>query len=101
MVIFFLIKAGIFTVMQQAYIQTPLGITLIEGDESGISKIHVLNDEVHVSEEIPAILQAAAKQLEDYFNGIRKNFDFALNPQGTDFQKKVWKYFQISPCRYQ
>ncbi len=92
MVIFFIIvKAGIFTVMQQAYILTPLGTALIEGDENGISKIHVLDDEVPVSVEIPVTLQVAVKQLEDYFNGIRKNFDFELNPQGTDFQKKVWK----------
>lgn len=92
MVIFFImVKAGIFTLMHRAYIQTPLGIALIEGDENGIAKIHVLNDEVPVSAEIPVILQSAAKQLEDYFNGIRKNFDFALNPRGTDFQKKVWK----------
>ena len=31
------------------------------------------------------------KQLEEYFAGTRKTFEIPLNPQGTEFQKKVWK----------
>jgi len=77
--------------MEQAHIKTPLGVTLIEGDENGIAKIWVLNDDVPVSNLIPDILQNAVKQMEEYFEGKRNTFDFPLNPQGTDFQKKVWK----------
>lgn len=77
--------------MEQAHIKTPLGVTLIEGDEHGIAKIWVLNEEVPVTKNIPVVLQAAAQQLAEYFQGNRNTFDFALNPQGTDFQKKVWK----------
>ena len=29
-------------------------------------------------------------QLKEYFSGIRKNFDIPLDPEGTEFQKKVW-----------
>ncbi len=76
--------------MQQAHIKTPLGITLIEGDENGIAKIWVLNEDVPVTKKIPGVLKAAAQQLTEYFYGKRNNFDFLLNPQGTDFQKKVW-----------
>lgn len=77
--------------MEQAHIKTPLGITLIEGDENGIAKIWVLNDDVPLSNSIPDVLQNAVKQMEEYFEGKRNTFDFPLNPQGTDFQKKVWK----------
>lgn len=77
--------------MEQAHIKTPLGVTLIEGDENGIAKIWVLNDDVPVSNLIPDVLQNAVKQMEEYFEGKRNTFDFPLNPQGTDFQKKVWK----------
>ncbi|ALM49156.1 cysteine methyltransferase [Flavobacterium psychrophilum] len=77
--------------MEQAHIKTPLGITLIEGNENGIAKIWVLNDDVPVSNSIPDVLQNAVKQMEEYFEGKRNTFDFPLNPQGTDFQKKVWK----------
>ena len=73
-----------------AYFKTPLGIAKITGDENGVSEISVL-DEGEVSAEIPFVLQEAVSQLVDYFDGKRINFDFKLNPKGTDFQKKVWK----------
>ncbi|WP_330442450.1 methylated-DNA--[protein]-cysteine S-methyltransferase [Flavobacterium sp. C4GT6] len=77
--------------MAEAYIQSPLGITLIEGDGEGVSKISVLDDkDIKQSETIPQELQEAAQQLQEYFNGKRTDFSFKLNPQGTDFQKKVW-----------
>ena len=77
--------------MKEAYIQSPLGITLIEGDGEGVSKISVLDDkDIKQSETIPQELQEAARQLQEYFNGTRTDFSFKLNPHGTDFQKKVW-----------
>jgi methylated-DNA-[protein]-cysteine S-methyltransferase len=75
--------------METAYIKTPLGIATILGDENGISEISV-SDEGSVSVEIPAALQEAVSQLNDYFEGNRIHFDFKLNPKGTEFQKKVW-----------
>lgn len=77
--------------MEQAHIKTSLGIALIEGDENGICKIWVLDEELPVSKKIPSALKEAAQQLTEYFDGKRNTFDFLLNPQGTDFQKKVWK----------
>ena len=76
--------------METTYIKTPLGIARIEGDENGVSAISVL-DEGTISISIPEILQNAVSQLNEYFEGKRLNFDLKLNPQGTDFQKKVWK----------
>ena len=76
--------------METAYIKTPLGITKIIGDENGISVISVA-DEGEISNAIPAVLQEAVNQLNDYFEGKRTDFDFALNPKGTEFQQKVWK----------
>jgi len=76
--------------MHKAYINTPVGSCLIEGDESGVSKIWGLDEPVEASRSIPAPLHMAATQLQEYFEGSRKTFDFAINPQGTPFQKKVW-----------
>ncbi len=36
------------------------------------------------------LLKEAAEQLVEYLDGFRKTFDLPLNPQGTEFQKKVW-----------
>lgn len=37
------------------------------------------------------LIKEAAKQLEEYLNGSRTTFDLPLNPQGTEFQRSVWK----------
>lgn len=76
--------------METAFINSPLGITKIEGDENGIAVISVLS-EGEVSKEIPKVLQVAVTQLKEYFEGIRTAFTFALNPKGTEFQQKVWQ----------
>lgn len=36
------------------------------------------------------VLRETYKQLVEYFNGKRKEFDIPLNPSGTDFQQQVW-----------
>ncbi|MCR5860948.1 methylated-DNA--[protein]-cysteine S-methyltransferase [Flavobacterium sp. J372] len=76
--------------MEKAYIKTPVGTCLIEGDEHGVTKIWVLDDEVQQSETIPHELSQAVAELEEYFSGKRTEFTFKMNPSGTDFQKKVW-----------
>jgi methylated-DNA-[protein]-cysteine S-methyltransferase len=76
--------------MKTAFINSPLGITKIEGDENGIAIISVLS-EGELTTKIPKELQEAVTQLQDYFEGKRTDFDFKLNPKGTDFQQKVWQ----------
>ena len=75
--------------MLTAYIKTPLGIATIIGYENGVSEISV-SQEGEVSTIIPAVLQEAVLQLQDYFEKKRTSFDFKINPKGTDFQIKVW-----------
>lgn len=76
---------------QTAYYKTPIGTAKIVGDENGISAVTVIDDDLVTSIEIPKILQDCVQQLTEYFNGSRSTFNLKLNPQGTDFQKKVWK----------
>jgi methylated-DNA-[protein]-cysteine S-methyltransferase len=76
--------------MEIAYIQTPLGIAKIVGDEKGITSISVL-DEGTISTIITPGLLVAVTQLKEYFEGKRSIFSFKMNPKGTDFQQKVWK----------
>ena len=75
--------------METAYIKTPIGIAKIMGDENGISTISVADDGI-CSTTIPAVLEEAVSQLNEYFEGKRTDFTFKLNPSGTEFQQKVW-----------
>jgi methylated-DNA-[protein]-cysteine S-methyltransferase len=76
--------------LQTAFINSPLGITKIVGDENGIAIISILS-EGELSTNIPNELQEAVNQLQEYFSGKRIDFTFKLNPKGTDFQQKVWQ----------
>lgn len=75
--------------IETAHIQTPLGIAKIAGDENGLSSISVLDDG-ELTAIIPEVLEDVVYQLQEYFDGQRETFDLELNPQGTNFQKRVW-----------
>lgn len=76
--------------METIYINSPLGITKICGDANGITEISVGYEEP-ISNKIPKIFQKVVKELNEYFDGNRKEFTFKLNPKGTDFQQRVWQ----------
>ena len=80
--------------LQTTYYKTPLGTAKIVG-ENGIQSVSVLDEDFSTAlevtnSEIPECLQECVTQLDQYFSGKRNDFDLKLNPQGTDFQKKVW-----------
>ena len=82
--------------LQTTYYKTPIGTAKIVGDENGVQSVSVLDDdlstplEVTNTKDIPVCLQTCATQLDEYFSGTRTEFDLKLNPQGTEFQQKVW-----------
>lgn len=83
--------------MATAYISTPLGSAKLEGDENGLNTVTVLEQDEPESEIIPEVLVDAVYQLNEYFEGKRQNFDLLLNPEGTEFQKKVWSLLSEIP----
>jgi methylated-DNA-[protein]-cysteine S-methyltransferase len=78
--------------MEYITLNTPLGICYLEADEIGITKVSFIeaceNDENESTSNQHLI--EAKKQIVAYFEGTLKNFSLAINPKGTDFQKKVW-----------
>ena len=102
--------------MEECIIKSPLGFTKIVGDADGIASVIVLNNielsegesnklsflqkqesKEKITDIIPNELEDCVIQLNEYFEGTRKQFDLKLNPEGTDFQKKVWKHLEQIP----
>lgn len=80
--------------IQTTYYKTPIGTAKIVGDEDGIQSISVIDDaSATLSDQkgIPENLKNCITQLDEYFAGKRTEFDLKLNPQGTDFQQRVWE----------
>ena len=83
--------------MVECNINTPLGIAKITGDVDGIAAVSVLNSNETISDIIPEELQDCVYQLQEYFQRTRNSFNLKLNPQGTDFQKNIWRLLQAIP----
>ncbi|WP_445736448.1 methylated-DNA--[protein]-cysteine S-methyltransferase [Mariniflexile sp.] len=83
--------------MKECIIKSPLGFTKIIGDEEGIASVIVFNSEEKITYIIPVELEDCVIQLNEYFEGKRTQFDLNLNPEGTNFQKQVWKQLEQIP----
>ena len=83
--------------MEEAVIETPLGWAKIEGDLEGLRSLSILDQKPLEINEVPELLEDAAYQLKEYFEGTRKVFDLDLNPQGTEFQLRVWNELKTIP----
>jgi methylated-DNA-[protein]-cysteine S-methyltransferase len=44
-----------------------------------------------------AHLRTAATQLREYFAGVRRDFELTLAPEGTEFQRRVWRALEGIP----
>ena len=70
---------------------SPLGYLEICADTpEAISRIYFTSSPAASYTESP-LTKAAALQLEEYFKGQRRAFDFPMQPEGTAFQKQVWQ----------
>ena len=43
-----------------------------------------------VEDTAAAPIRECARQLREYFDGVRKTFDLPLTPDGSPFQRRVW-----------
>jgi methylated-DNA-[protein]-cysteine S-methyltransferase len=89
---------------------SPLGPLDLTASETGLTSVswampHLpLRNQAHDFAHAPAekggssfILARAKSQLDDYFNGSRKDFDLPFDLEGTGFQKKVWSELRRIP----
>src|SRR5262245_39462909 len=76
--------------------ESPVGPLLLAGSRAGLHYIsfsrgrHAAAVEPGWTEE-PALFAEVVDQLREYFRGERKSFSLTLLPEGTDFQRAVWR----------
>jgi methylated-DNA-[protein]-cysteine S-methyltransferase len=89
--------------MHYCYVDTPIGVLLICGNERTIHSISFpkggrpRSPEPGLVESNGGALGEAARQLHEYFERRRTEFDLPLEPRGTIFQRAVWKLLQEIP----
>ncbi len=78
--------------------ETPIGILRLVGDERHLERVDLPNAAARAPDAawcerrraLPEALDAAKRQLAEYFDGTRRDFDLPLAPDGTLFQLRVW-----------
>jgi methylated-DNA-[protein]-cysteine S-methyltransferase len=77
---------------------TPLGPVLATANERGINGVYFVGQRYEIVIESDwredgddAVLTECARQLGEYFEGTRRDFDLPLAAAGSDFQQRVWR----------
>lgn len=80
------------------FIETPIGcLGLREEDDCLIQSFYVQEIPDNLQQIVTPLLQTTIDQLQEYFMGMRDQFEIPLQPRGTDFQKRVWQELQAIP----
>ena len=74
----------------QAVVSTPLGMIRVE-DKAGLITAVKFTDETVIQDPSTAVLTEAVRQLEEYFEGRRVDFDLPLAITGTPFRQRCWR----------
>lgn len=72
-------------------VKTPIGYLELKTNENSLLSISFAEIQSPSSEFQPLILVETARQINEYFKGKLKEFHLSIQPEGTDFQLKVWE----------
>jgi methylated-DNA-[protein]-cysteine S-methyltransferase len=87
-------------------IDTPIGTLTLAADANGLRHIEFPSNRHPVDRAgwVPGadgiaadIIESTARQLREYFDGARRDFDLPLAPEGTAFQCEVWRALATIP----
>ena len=85
------------------YINSILGAICLEEESDALCGVHFCPDGAPELEPLPRrvvetpLLQEAEEQLNEYFAGVRREFDLPLAAKGTAFQQTVWTQLRKIP----
>jgi methylated-DNA-[protein]-cysteine S-methyltransferase len=84
--------------IRYARIQTPLGPMLAVASQEALVALDFLDakyasriDAAWKEDREAPVLRDCARQLAEYFDGERGRFDLPLSPEGSEFQRRIWR----------
>lgn len=90
--------------LQCSALSTPIGAIYVEADHHSIRRVSfvaagVVADGLTRPEDPHCYdhLQECLRQLQEYFSGVRRNFDLPIEIDGTEFQRHVWQQLIAIP----
>lgn len=77
--------------------QSPIGVLCIKEEDGKITHLNLQREEVYEQNSDSDLLDEACRQLDEYFQGKRRQFDLPIGCEGTAFQQRVWNELQKIP----
>jgi methylated-DNA-[protein]-cysteine S-methyltransferase len=80
-----------------SYFESPIGRLLLTSDGTALTGLYMEPSrkaqctDGWIEDVTVAPLSATVRQLTEYFEGTRREFDLPLRLQGTAFQQRVWR----------
>lgn len=83
--------------MYNSLYNSPIGLLEIKANEIGILSISLVKNNAFIEENENIIISKCKKELDEYFENKRKEFDMPIIYSGTEFQNDVWKEISKIP----
>lgn len=85
-------------IVYTGFYKSPIGLLEVRTGQNTLHSVTFLEEGAQVAREIQhPFLKECLTQLKEYFEGHRKEFDLALEPAGTEFQRNVWTELRKIP----
>jgi methylated-DNA-[protein]-cysteine S-methyltransferase len=81
----------------QTNYKSPLGSIKITATRDSILTLDFVEKCRPGDDDLPLCMKQCVKQIDEYFAGRRKAFSLSLAPQGTEFQRLIWRQLEKIP----
>ncbi|WP_420835801.1 methylated-DNA--[protein]-cysteine S-methyltransferase [Bacillus weihaiensis] len=78
------------------YYHSPIGLVEIMTTDDAVLSATFVEKEADRQDTVE-ILERAIQQFDEYFKGVRKDFDLPCHVEGTEFQKNAWNALRKIP----
>lgn len=84
-----------------AWCSSPVGEVMMSATDGRLTGVHFVDSIERcsrlISDADADLLAKTQKQLSEYFDGERADFELPLSPKGTEFQLRVWNALRLIP----
>ena len=77
-------------------VPSPVGAITLTATEDALIALELDTDKAYTEPPTP-LLRTVVRQLDEYFSGVRLDFDIPISVSGTDFQRSVWAALRTIP----
>lgn len=85
------------TIVKYMHLDSPVGPLTIVSGSHGLESLQFGHHRPDGGVEDARANAEAITQLQEYFSGVRQDFDLPLSPEGTAFQQSVWDQLRKIP----